>query len=156
MANDTGFASLWEHKINLMSQQPSWYHSVTQKEVFVPPTEPKGAILADDVRILLPRLSKHIQNFFYLDGSRQDNHLCLSHGCNIRLFICICLLETGHCSAAATTARGSQCSSFRGLCVGYARNLGRKFFDVRQSKSKGGEGPGETGSRICQVISDQG
>ncbi|KAA1467896.1 hypothetical protein DENSPDRAFT_833051 [Dentipellis sp. KUC8613] len=40
--------SLWQHRTSL-SGENSWYHVVTQKEVFTEPPECKGAILADDM-----------------------------------------------------------------------------------------------------------
>ncbi|CAA7268014.1 unnamed protein product [Cyclocybe aegerita] len=44
-----GFSSLWQRKIHPLTQRPSWLHLVTQKEVYEPPQEAKGAILADDM-----------------------------------------------------------------------------------------------------------
>lgn len=38
--------------MNPLSGQRSWGHIVTQGEIFEPPNEAKGAILADDVSIL--------------------------------------------------------------------------------------------------------
>jgi hypothetical protein len=46
---DGTFSSLWQRKINSMTQTPTWFHAVTQKEVFKEPIEAKGSILADDV-----------------------------------------------------------------------------------------------------------
>jgi SWI/SNF-related matrix-associated actin-dependent regulator of chromatin subfamily A3 len=46
----SGFSSLWHHRYNPQSRQTTWFHVVTQNEVFEPPKESKGAILADDVR----------------------------------------------------------------------------------------------------------
>jgi SWI/SNF-related matrix-associated actin-dependent regulator of chromatin subfamily A3 len=42
-------SSLWQQKVNQLTDQKSWLHIVTQKEVFEEPTEAKAAILADDV-----------------------------------------------------------------------------------------------------------
>ena len=44
------FSSLWQMRQNPLSHKKSWFHIVTQKEVFEEPQEAKGAILADDVR----------------------------------------------------------------------------------------------------------
>ncbi|KAI0830531.1 SNF2 family N-terminal domain-containing protein [Trametes gibbosa] len=41
--------SLWQERMNPLSQLPSWLHIVTQIEVFEKPEEAKGAILADDM-----------------------------------------------------------------------------------------------------------
>ncbi|KAF8078787.1 SNF2 family DNA-dependent ATPase [Lyophyllum atratum] len=46
---DGKFSSLWQLRTNPMSHQVSWFHIVTQKEVFEEPVETKGAILADDM-----------------------------------------------------------------------------------------------------------
>ncbi|KAF7306764.1 SNF2 family DNA-dependent ATPase [Mycena indigotica] len=46
---DGQFSSLWQQRINSMTQRPSWYHSITTKEVFEQPREAKGSILADDM-----------------------------------------------------------------------------------------------------------
>ena len=46
----TGGSSLWQERFNPVSQERSWMHVVTQREVFEPPRAAKGAILADDVR----------------------------------------------------------------------------------------------------------
>ena len=46
----TGGASLWQARFNAISNDRSWYHVVTQREVFEEPRLAKGAILADDVR----------------------------------------------------------------------------------------------------------
>ncbi|GLB35986.1 putative SNF2 family N-terminal domain containing protein [Lyophyllum shimeji] len=46
---DGQFSSLWQLRTNPMSRQVSWFHIVTQKEVFEEPVEAKGAILADDM-----------------------------------------------------------------------------------------------------------
>lgn len=48
----TGSCSLWQERFNPISQEQSWIHVVTQREVFDPPQLAKGAILADDVRLL--------------------------------------------------------------------------------------------------------
>ncbi|EPQ60504.1 hypothetical protein GLOTRDRAFT_113119 [Gloeophyllum trabeum ATCC 11539] len=42
-------SSLWQERMNPISGQTSWFHIVTQKEVFEKPVESKGAILADDM-----------------------------------------------------------------------------------------------------------
>lgn len=47
---DGTFPSLWQRRPHPVTQQMSWYHLVTQQEVFEEPQEAKGAILADDVR----------------------------------------------------------------------------------------------------------
>lgn len=46
---DGQYSSLWQRRQVPGSKHISWYHSVTQKEVFQEPKEAKGAILADDV-----------------------------------------------------------------------------------------------------------
>ncbi|KAJ3535904.1 hypothetical protein NM688_g6913 [Phlebia brevispora] len=43
------FSSLWQQRHNPLSGQISWYHLVTQREVFEEPHEAKGSILADDM-----------------------------------------------------------------------------------------------------------
>ena len=48
--SDGTFSSLWQRRVHSITQQVSWYHIVTQEEVFDEPQEAKGAILADDVR----------------------------------------------------------------------------------------------------------
>jgi SWI/SNF-related matrix-associated actin-dependent regulator of chromatin subfamily A3 len=48
--SDGSFSSLWQERWNQISGHTSWFHIVTQKEVFREPTPCKGAILADDVR----------------------------------------------------------------------------------------------------------
>jgi hypothetical protein len=47
---DGTFSSLWQLRQNPLSHKKSWFHIVTQKEIFEEPREAKGAILADDVR----------------------------------------------------------------------------------------------------------
>jgi SWI/SNF-related matrix-associated actin-dependent regulator of chromatin subfamily A3 len=42
--------SLWQRRHNPLAQRTSWVHVITQKEMFEPPKESKGSILADDVR----------------------------------------------------------------------------------------------------------
>jgi len=46
---DGKFSSLWQLRTSPSSRRSSWFHIVTQKEVFEEPREAKGAILADDV-----------------------------------------------------------------------------------------------------------
>ena len=46
---DGKFSSLWQLRTSPLSGQISWFHIVTQREVFEEPREAKGAILADDV-----------------------------------------------------------------------------------------------------------
>ncbi|OBZ79354.1 putative SWI/SNF-related matrix-associated actin-dependent regulator of chromatin subfamily A member 3-like 2 [Grifola frondosa] len=41
--------SLWQERENTLTHTRSWYHIVTQREVFERPHEAKGAILADDM-----------------------------------------------------------------------------------------------------------
>ncbi|KAF8222127.1 hypothetical protein L208DRAFT_1413871 [Tricholoma matsutake] len=43
------FSTLWQLRQNPLSHKKSWFHIVTQKEVFDEPREAKGAILADDM-----------------------------------------------------------------------------------------------------------
>ncbi|KAI0094363.1 SNF2 family N-terminal domain-containing protein [Irpex rosettiformis] len=45
----TGGASLWQARFNSIANEKSWYHVVTQREVFEEPRFSKGAILADDM-----------------------------------------------------------------------------------------------------------
>ena len=45
----SGSSSLWQHRRNPLSRQTTWFHVVTQNEVYELPRESKGAILADDV-----------------------------------------------------------------------------------------------------------
>ncbi|KAF5384824.1 hypothetical protein D9615_001374 [Tricholomella constricta] len=45
---DGKFSSLWQFRTNSLSHRVSWFHIVTQKEIFEEPIETKGAILADD------------------------------------------------------------------------------------------------------------
>ncbi|KAJ2932690.1 hypothetical protein H1R20_g4421, partial [Candolleomyces eurysporus] len=47
--SDGTFSSLWQRRVHSITQQVSWYHIVTQEEVFDEPQEAKGAILADDM-----------------------------------------------------------------------------------------------------------
>ncbi|KAH7910699.1 SNF2 family N-terminal domain-containing protein [Hygrophoropsis aurantiaca] len=47
--SDGRYSSLWQARTSSLSLQPSWFHIVTQKEVFREPQEAKGAILADDM-----------------------------------------------------------------------------------------------------------
>ncbi|KAF8913027.1 SNF2 family N-terminal domain-containing protein [Gymnopilus junonius] len=42
-------SSLWEERYSPLRGLPAWFHIVTQKEVFEPPKEAKGSILADDM-----------------------------------------------------------------------------------------------------------
>lgn len=44
-----GFLSLWQKRFNPITHRTTWYHMVTQNELFEAPVEAKGAILADDV-----------------------------------------------------------------------------------------------------------
>ncbi|KAF8167732.1 SNF2 family DNA-dependent ATPase [Crassisporium funariophilum] len=44
-----GFSTLWQKHRNPLTQQTTWFHMVTKKEVYEPPQEAKGAILADDM-----------------------------------------------------------------------------------------------------------
>ncbi|KAJ7071194.1 SNF2 family N-terminal domain-containing protein [Mycena amicta] len=46
---DGKFSSLWQMRANSMSHRPSWFHTITTKEVFEQPREAKGSILADDM-----------------------------------------------------------------------------------------------------------
>ncbi|KAG5647573.1 hypothetical protein DXG03_008926 [Asterophora parasitica] len=46
---DGKFSSLWQLRANPLTPQLSWFHIVTQKEVFDEPIEAKGSILADDM-----------------------------------------------------------------------------------------------------------
>ncbi|KAF9457347.1 SNF2 family N-terminal domain-containing protein [Collybia nuda] len=46
---DGKFSSLWQLRKNPLSHQLTWFHVVTQKEVFQEPQEAKGSILADDM-----------------------------------------------------------------------------------------------------------
>lgn len=41
--------SLWQDRLNPLSHERSWFHLITQKEVFDPPSPTKGGILADDM-----------------------------------------------------------------------------------------------------------
>lgn len=45
--------SLWEERISPIAGQKSWYHVITQRDVMEEPPECRGAILADDVSIML-------------------------------------------------------------------------------------------------------
>lgn len=45
-------SSLWQERLNPITGQRSWFHIVTQREVFLDPQEPKAAILADDARTI--------------------------------------------------------------------------------------------------------
>ncbi|KAG1715984.1 hypothetical protein ID866_1149 [Astraeus odoratus] len=47
--SDGRYSSLWQHRVDPHTRQQSWFHIVTQKEVFQEPVEAKGAILADDM-----------------------------------------------------------------------------------------------------------
>lgn len=47
---DGNYSSLWQRRRNPLSNHESWFHIVTQKEIFKEPLEAKGSILADDVR----------------------------------------------------------------------------------------------------------
>lgn len=49
-SRDGNFSSLWQRRPHPITGRPSWYHIVTQQEVFDEPKEAKGSILADDVR----------------------------------------------------------------------------------------------------------
>ncbi|KAF9015548.1 SNF2 family N-terminal domain-containing protein [Cyathus striatus] len=46
---DGKYSSLWQLRRNPLSHQVTWFHIVTQKEVYDEPRESKGAILADDM-----------------------------------------------------------------------------------------------------------
>jgi hypothetical protein len=46
---DGNYSSLWQKRQHPLSRQISWFHIVTQKEIFEEPREAKGSILADDV-----------------------------------------------------------------------------------------------------------
>jgi SWI/SNF-related matrix-associated actin-dependent regulator of chromatin subfamily A3 len=48
---DGKFSSLWQERLK-SSSHLSWFHVVTQKEVFAKPLEARGAILADDVGVI--------------------------------------------------------------------------------------------------------
>jgi hypothetical protein len=48
---DGNFSSLWQKRLNALTNQISWFHLVTQREADAEPKESKGAILADDVRL---------------------------------------------------------------------------------------------------------
>jgi hypothetical protein len=45
-----GFSSLWQKRCHQLTGRTTWLNVITQKEVYEAPKEPKGAILADDVR----------------------------------------------------------------------------------------------------------
>ncbi|KAI0079640.1 hypothetical protein K474DRAFT_1591823 [Panus rudis PR-1116 ss-1] len=46
---DGTYSSLWQERYNELSHQRSWFHVVTQREIFEEPQEAKSAILADDM-----------------------------------------------------------------------------------------------------------
>ncbi|KAI0785070.1 P-loop containing nucleoside triphosphate hydrolase protein [Abortiporus biennis] len=46
---DGKFSSLWQERHDQLTGRRSWFHIVTQREVFDQPNEAKGAILADDM-----------------------------------------------------------------------------------------------------------
>ncbi|TFK36877.1 SNF2 family DNA-dependent ATPase [Crucibulum laeve] len=46
---DGKYSSLWQLRKNPHTHRPTWFHIVTQKEVFEEPLEAKGSILADDM-----------------------------------------------------------------------------------------------------------
>ncbi|KZP31164.1 hypothetical protein FIBSPDRAFT_724894 [Athelia psychrophila] len=46
---DGTYSSLWQRRVHPHTGHPSWFHIVTQREVFQEPIECKGAILADDM-----------------------------------------------------------------------------------------------------------
>lgn len=46
---DGNYSSLWQQRQHPLSRQISWFHIVTQKEIFEEPREAKGSILADDM-----------------------------------------------------------------------------------------------------------
>lgn len=74
---DGKFSSLWQPRIHPITQQRSWYHIVTQQEVYDEPQEAKGAILADDVRHHIHFCLKLVAKLVSLDGTRQNHHLCI-------------------------------------------------------------------------------
>jgi len=47
-----GFSSLWQKRCHQLTGRTIWLNVITQKEDYEAPKEPKGAILADDVRHL--------------------------------------------------------------------------------------------------------
>lgn len=70
--------SLWQERYNPISRERSWFHLITQREVFEPPPPTKGAILADDV-------SECIGHMYGLLTRRSDgtwkNHFMCSVTC---------------------------------------------------------------------------
>ncbi|KAL1748579.1 SNF2 family N-terminal domain-containing protein [Schizophyllum fasciatum] len=46
---DGNYSSLWQMRTNVHTLRKSWFHAVTNKEVFEEPKEAKSAILADDM-----------------------------------------------------------------------------------------------------------
>ena len=43
--------ALWQERYNPISGEKSWFHIITQRELFEEPRLAKGAILADDVSL---------------------------------------------------------------------------------------------------------
>jgi SWI/SNF-related matrix-associated actin-dependent regulator of chromatin subfamily A3 len=74
---DGTYSSLWQQRSHPLSGQPSWFHLVTQKEVFDEPQECKGAILADDVCVLyaVKFLSIGVMNFHFRWVSGKLSHV---------------------------------------------------------------------------------
>ena len=58
--SDGTFSSLWQERTNNLTGQTSWYHIVTQREIFEEPKESKGCILAYDVRDTLSSHSSRV------------------------------------------------------------------------------------------------
>ena len=60
-----GFSSLWQKRCHQLTGRTIWLNVITQKEVYEAPKEPKGAILADDVRFFLV-IPTHTQKCYLL------------------------------------------------------------------------------------------
>lgn len=52
--------ALWQERFNPISHERSWLHVVTQREAFEEPHTTKGAILADDVSLIVSAVHAHI------------------------------------------------------------------------------------------------
>jgi len=93
VGSDGNYSSLWQKRQHPLSRQISWFHIVTQKEIFEEPREAKGSILADDVCVKFNSWTRKVSHTKSVDGTREDNHLRFPHCRNARRFICFCSIS---------------------------------------------------------------
>lgn len=116
---DGTYSSLWQRRVHPHTGHPSWFHIVTQREVFQEPIECKGAILADDVSIA--SASPVTPAEFSTDGAWQDNNLCIADSGDVRFGAFIRNYVPGGAATAAAHRPCPFCGKFFRQCMGDAQ-----------------------------------